>query len=141
MQININSINRKLLIKYPIFSSIIANLEFQPEHEISTVETDGKKILYNPKSIENLPTEEQVFLFAHAICHVAFNHIYRSEGKDKKIWNTATDAVINALLKQDGLPIIEGGVDIPEAVNYNAEEMYRKLLEEKEKNKQEKQRN
>ena len=74
------------------------------------------------------------FLFAHEICHVAFEHIFRSEGKDKRLWNIATDSVINALLKQDGLPMIEGGVDIPEAINYDAEEMYNKLLEEQKKN-------
>ena len=51
----------------------------------------------------------------------------------KQLWNIATDSVINALLKQDGLPMIDGGVDIPEAVNYDAEEMYNKLLEEKKK--------
>ncbi len=87
--------------------------------------------MYNPKFLETLPEQQQVFLFAHEVCHVAFEHIYRSEGKDKKIWNIATDSVINALLKQDGLDMIEGGVDIPEAVNYDAEEMYNKLLNEK----------
>ena len=84
----------------------------------------------------NLLHEEQTFIFAHEICHIAFDHIFRSEGKDKRLWNIATDSVINALLKQDGLPIVEGGVDIPEAINYDAEEMYNKLLEEKKKQEQ-----
>ena len=35
------------------------------------------------------------------------------------------------MLQQDGLPMVEGGVDIPEAINYDAETMYEKLLEEK----------
>lgn len=101
-----------------------------------TAGTDGKKVLYNPKFINDLPEKQQVFVFAHEICHVAFEHIFRSEGKDKEIWNIATDSVINAILKEDGLPIVEGGVDIPEAINYNAEEMYDKLLEEKKEQEQ-----
>ena len=56
--------------------------------------------------------------------HIAFNHINRSEGKDQFLWNIATDAVINAFLMEDGLPIPEGGVNIPWASKYNAEELY-----------------
>ena len=63
MQVNIQSIKRKLLIKYPTFGSIMANLEFQLEHKISTAGTYGKKVLYNSKFVESLTTEEQVFLF------------------------------------------------------------------------------
>lgn len=108
MSTNIDSIKRKLLVKYPTFGSIIANLEFQENKEIETAGTDGKVVLYNPEFLNNLSEKEQIFLFAHEICHVAFEHITRSEGKDKKLWNIATDSVINALLQQDGLPIIEG---------------------------------
>ena len=136
MSADIDSIKRKLLIKYPTFGSIIANLEFQANIDVGTAGTDGKVVLYNPNFLNGLSDKEQIFLFAHEICHVAFEHIFRSEGKDKKLWNIATDSVINALLQQDGLPMVEGGVDIPEAVNYNAEAMYNKLLEEKKQQEQ-----
>lgn len=133
MSVDIDAIKRKLLIKYPTFGSVIANLEFQANKDIATAGTDGKVLLYNPKFVNGLSDKERTFLFAHEVCHVAFEHIFRSEGKYKQLWNIATDSVINALLKQDGLPMIEGGVDIPEAVNYDAEEIYNKLLEEKKK--------
>ena len=139
MSIDIDSIKRKLLIKYPTFGSVIANLEFKASKDIATAGTNGKVILYNPKFIDSLSEEQQKFIFAHEVCHVAFEHIFRSEGKDKRLWNIATDSVINALLKQDGLPMVEGGVDIPEAINYDAEEMYNKLLEEKKKQEQQSQ--
>lgn len=133
MSVDIDAIKRKLLIKYPTFGSVIANLEFQANKDIVKAGTNGKVLLYNPKFVSGLSDKERTFLFAHEVCHVAFEHIFRSEGKDKQLWNIATDSVINALLKQDGLPMIDGGVDIPEAVNYDAEEMYNKLLEEKKK--------
>ena len=137
MSTDIDSIKRKLLIKYPTFGSVIANLEFQKSIDIATAGTDGKVLLYNPKFLGDLSEKQQIFIFAHEVCHVAFEHIFRSEGKDKRLWNIATDSVINALI-QDGLPMVEGGVNIPEAINYDAEEMYNKLLEE-EKKKQEQQ--
>ncbi len=136
MSTDIDSIKRKLLIKYPTFGSVIANLEFQKSVDIATAGTDGKVLLYNPKFLDDLSEKQQIFIFAHEVCHVAFEHIFRSEGKDKWLWNIATDSVINALLIQDGLPIIENGVNIPEAISYDAEEMYNKLLEEKKKQEQ-----
>lgn len=127
---NVESIKRRLLVKYPFFGSVVANSNFIDEPAVGTAGTDGKNIYYNPNFIESITDDQQTFIFAHEICHIAFDHIFRSEGKDKDLWNIATDSVVNAFLKQDGLPIVEGGVDIPEAINYDAEEMYKKLLEE-----------
>ena len=131
MSTETDKIKRKLLVKYPTFGSIIANLDFQPSNSIDTAGTDGKVLLYNPDFLNNLNENQQIFLFAHEVCHVAFDHIFRSEGKDKDTWNTAADAVTNALLVQDGLTMIDGVVNIPEAINYDVEEMYNKLLKEK----------
>ena len=128
---NIESIKRKLLVKYPFFGSVVANSSLIAEPAVATAGTDGKTIYYNPNFMESITDEEQMFVFTHEICHIAFDHIFRSEGKDKELWNIATDSIINAFLKQDGLPMVEGSVDIPEAINYDAEEMYKKLLEEK----------
>lgn len=128
--VNIESIKKKLLFKYPFFGSVIANSSFIEKNEIDTAATDGENIYYNPEFINNLIEDEKVFVFAHEVCHIAFDHLKRSENKNKKIWNIATDSVINSLLKQDGLPLIKGCVDIEGAFNYNAEEMYDKLLKE-----------
>ena len=133
---NVESIKRRLLVKYPFFGSVVANSNFIAEPAVGTAGTDGKTIYYNPNFIESITDEEQTFIFAHEICHIAFDHIFRSEGKDKYLWNIATDSVVNAFLKQDGLPIVEGVIDIPEAINYDAEEMYKKLLEEKKQQQQ-----
>ncbi len=133
---NVESIKRRLLVKYPFFGSVVANSNFIAEPAVGTAGTDGKNIYYNPNFIESITDDQQTFIFAHEICHIAFDHIFRSEGKDKDLWNIATNSVVNAFLKQDGLPIVEGGVDIPEAINYDAEEMYKKLLEEKKQQQQ-----
>jgi len=139
---DIEIIKRRLLIKYPLFGSIVANSNFVSDASIETAGTDEKNIYFNPNFIEKITKDQQVFIFAHEVAHIAFDHIKRSEGKDKKIWNLASDAVTNALLKQDGLPIVEGGIDIKEAINYNVEEMYEKLLKEQEQqNANEKQQN
>ena len=135
MKCDINSIKRRMLVKYPFFGSIVANVDYKEEKGISTAATDGFTIFYNPDFLESLSKDEQTFIFAHEVCHIAFNHILRSEGKNEKIWNMATDAVINQLLKRDNLPLAEGGVDIAEAINYNAEQLYDILIENMEQQK------
>ena len=134
MNVDINAIKRKLLVKYPFFGSIVANTNFEEEVSVPTAGTDGETIYYNSNFINPLTDDEKTFVFAHEVCHIAFNHLLRSEGKDQRTWNIATDSVINALLKQDGLPLVKDVVDIEEAINHDAEEMYNKLIEDQKNN-------
>ena len=136
MSFDIESIKRKMLVKYPFFGSVVANVDYRANKNVPTAGTDGKVIHYNLEFLEKLSVEEQTFIFAHEVCHIAFNHILRSEDKDSYIWNIATDAVINAFLKRDGLKMVEGGVDMADAINYDAEQLYEKLLKEKQQQQQ-----
>ena len=125
-----------MLVKYPFFGSVVASVDYKENKDIPTAGTDGETIYYNPKYLESLSVEEQTFIFAHVVCHIAFNHILRSEGKDPELWNVATDGVINQFLKRDGLKMAMGGVDMAEAINYDAEQLYDKLLQEKQQRQQ-----
>ena len=131
MNFNIEAIKRKMLVKYPFFGSVVANVNYKENRKIPTAGTDGQTIHYNPDFLKKLKPDEQTFMFAHEVCHIAFDPIRRSEGQNPEVWNTATDGVINQLLKRDGLKLVEGVVDITEAINYDAEQLYDKLLKEK----------
>lgn len=134
MKYDIEPIKRKMLVKYPFFGSVTANVKYVENRNIQTAATNGKIVYYNPDFLEKISEKERIFVIAHEICHIAFNHIIRSKNKNHKIWNIATDAIINALLKKDGLKIVENAVDIEDAINYNAEELYEKLLKEQANN-------
>lgn len=136
MKYDIEAVKRKMLIKYPFFGSVTANVDYKETVEIDTMATDGETIYYNRKYVETLDQSEQIFVFAHEVCHIAFNHIMKSDGKVPKIWNMATDAVINQWLKKDKLTMPQYGVNIEDAINYDSEELYEKLLEEQTKNQQ-----
>lgn len=131
MKYDIVALKRKMLVKYPFFGSVVASVGYKENKDIPTAGTDGETIYYNPEYLEGLSVEEQTFIFAHEVCHIAFNHILRSEGKNPALWNIATDGVINQFLKRDGLKMASGGVDMAEAINYDAEQLYEKLLQEK----------
>lgn len=131
MKYDIEALKRKMLVKYPFFGSVVASIDYKENKDIPTAGTDGETIYYNPEYLEGLSVEEQTFIFAHEVCHIAFNHILRSECKDLELWNIATDGVINQFLKRDGLKMALGGVDMADAINYDAEQLYEKLLQEK----------
>ena len=134
MNFDVEKIKTKMLVKYPFFGSVVTNVNYIETNHIKIAATDGKTIYYNNEFMSNISIDEQIFIMAHEVCHIAFNHILRSEGKDEDTWNIARDAVINAFLKQDGLKMTQGGVDIADAINYDAEKLYEKLLNEKQNN-------
>lgn len=139
MKYDIAALKRKMLVKYPFFGSIVASVGYKENKDIPTAGTDGETIYYNHEYLESLSVEEQTFVFAHEVCHIAFNHILRSEGKDHELWNIAADGVINQFLKRDGLKMAKGVVDIAEAINYDAEQLYEKLLQEEQQRQQQQQ--
>lgn len=142
----IYDVKRKMLAKYPRFGSeiAVANIEFKENLPYHTAATDGKNVYVDPNYFESLSENERIFIIAHEIMHIKFMHMFRLKDKDGKkrdpdLWNIATDAIINANLERDGFTIKEGYVNMPEALNYSAEEFYQKLLEEKEKKQNEQQ--
>ena len=136
MKYDIAALKRKMLVKYPFFGSVVASVGYEENKDIPTAATDGETIYYNSEYLEGLSVEEQTFVFAHEVCHIAFNHILRSEGKNPELWNIATDGVINQFLKRDGLKMAPGGIDMAEAISYDAEQLYEKLLQEKQQRQQ-----
>ena len=145
----IYDIKRKILTKYPSFGSeiAVANIESRDDLPFHTAATDGKNIYVDPEYFASLSENDRLFTIAHEIMHIKFMHMYRLADKDGKkrdleLWNIATDAIINANLERDGFTVKEGYVNMPEALNFSAEEFYEILLrEKKEKEKQQQQQN
>jgi len=127
----IYDIKRKMLAKYPRFGSeiAVANIEYRDDLKYHTAATDGKNIYVDPNYFASLSESDRLFTIAHEIMHIKFMHMYRlkdkaGEMRDPELWNIATDAIINANLERDGFTIKEGYVNMPEALNYSAEEFY-----------------
>ena len=128
---DIAALKRKTVARYPFFGSVAAGVEYEETDRVRTTAGNGKTIFYNPSYLAGLSPGGQIFALAHELCHIAFNHIRRSRGRDMLIWKEATDAVVNQLLKRDGLEIPPGAVDHPEAIDYDAEQYYEILMEHK----------
>lgn len=92
---NIDRIIRAVKRQYPYFSSLaLFNVPILEDESIETAAVCGetledgsievKKIIFNPDFLDSLTFEEQVFVFAHEICHIAFKHFIRSIDKPVK---------------------------------------------------------
>lgn len=144
----LQDVKRLMIVRYPRFGAQIAatNLEYKTDLKYHTASTDGKNIYFDPDYLASLSDDDKLFIIAHELMHVKFEHMYRIMGKDgqirdPKLWNIATDAIINANLERDGFKIKEGYVNMPEALNYSAEEFYEKLLKERQEQQQKQSRN
>lgn len=134
----LQDVKRLMIARYPRFAGEIANakLQFKTDLPYHTAATDGKNIYFDPGFLASLSDDDKLFIIAHELMHIKFEHMFRMTNKngqmrDPEIWNIATDAIINANLERDGFKIKEGYVNMPQALNYNAEEFYEKLLREK----------
>lgn len=144
----LQDVKKLMIARYPRFASQIAsaNLEYKTDLRYHTAATDGNNIYFDPDFLASLSDDDKLFIIAHELMHVKFEHMYRLTNKDGQmrdpnLWNIATDAIINANLEQDGFKIKEGYVNMPEALNYSAEEFYDKLLKEKQEREQQKSEN
>lgn len=131
---NLDILRQEVLLRFPMFSPLLFDLKFVSNANVSTFETDGRNIFYNPNFISNSSNEEKNYILSHQLCYIAFNYMGKGIGKEPKIWKMAADAVINAFLRQDGFTLPKDAVDIPEAIAVSAEKMYEIILKKSKMN-------
>ena len=106
----------RLIHAHPFFAVILMDLlEIKETDAIPTAATNGKDLLVNPEWFNPLDTEERVFVLAHEVAHVIFEHVPRMKlymdraiGPDLKKfsnnrWNQATDYIINDWLAKSNV--------------------------------------
>ncbi len=90
-----------LLKKMPFYGDIITRLTFEADHSVSTAQTDGRTIQYNPLFLANLGNIGQVnFVLLHEVFHVLLLHTTRIGDREPKVWNVACDLVVNSMLNR-----------------------------------------
>lgn len=90
--------------------------------------TDGTRVFIGNKFFETEYLKRKTAVIAHELMHILLQHVERGEGKNRMIWNIATDSVINYRLGK------AYGFDIPILVavdeKESAEEVYERLKKE-----------
>jgi predicted metal-dependent peptidase len=95
----------QMLMRLPFFGSLASGLNvkvvdwrFDKETPM-TAATDGVNFFYNPEGIKDRIIPELIWLYAHEVSHVCWQHFMRMGDRNKTLWNIATDYAINGILR------------------------------------------
>lgn len=113
------------------FFGLLAIYLTPTEGKTLTLATDGEYMYYNPVWVEKVFKEEGIDAVmgavAHEVMHCALQHLWRRKGRDPLMWNVACDYAVNAILRQSGLVLPQGGLYDKAFEGMTAEEIYQKL--------------
>lgn len=90
-----------LLFGQPFWGNLVMSLPLVEADWLPTFAVDGRNIYYNAEFANSLTVNEIVFVLAHEVCHVVYQHLGRRGHRDPLLWNMASDYVINAMLIQE----------------------------------------
>lgn len=98
------------------------------------VDRNGR-ITVDPNFASTLPDLQLMFVLAHEVCHVAFEHFRRTADRDRHLWNAACDHAINLLLAESfsehaRAAVPEGLLLDEDHRNLSAEEIYERLRQQ-----------
>lgn len=91
-----------LLLRHPFFGNMATRLKIQDASDwCKTAATDGRSIFFSREFFEPLTVKQIEFVIAHEILHNVFDHMGRTEGRNRKVFNIAADYCVNGQLIRD----------------------------------------
>lgn len=133
IEVKVKSAVVGLLIKHPFFGSIVMKRPIELEPVGTACVNNEGAIRIDPSFVARLSKEQLMFVFAHEAMHVVYAHLPRLQGRYPRLWNYATDAVINDLLIRESVGTrLEGCVYMEGAADKSADEVYEMLKQKQE---------
>lgn len=100
---------RCLLLDHVFFGSLIMHLDpVADETAKHGVWANGVSIGYNPESLEGMELAEGAGLLAKSVLQCGLGHHLRRQHRDNKIWQRASDLVVNPEIIASGLQLPPG---------------------------------
>jgi len=82
--------------------SLICRLKMEWDAKIDTACTNGTFLKWNPYFYLKLDEATRITVLAHEAWHVAYQHMFRLDGREMEHWQIACDHVVNLTLKYGG---------------------------------------
>ena len=125
--------------RWPPWSERIRLLEFTESRRAKPADNDGRGILYNEELMRYLTDEDRRFYIARELLHLQLNHFARRGDRDERLWRKAGDAVVNAMLREEGFALPMNAVLPPEDAEQSAEALYAVYLSEQDEDEEQEQ--
>ena len=116
-----------LLVGAPFWGVLSLRLAPVEDASVSTMQTDGVSIRFNPNFVAGLSRAVLRTSIAHETLHCAALHHTRRGDRYLRRWNIACDYAINPLLVEAGFEMPDGILLDPAYAGMSAEEIYDKL--------------
>ncbi len=95
----------ELLRKQPFFGSLALRLPLTPDASRKTLASDGRAIRYSPRWIAETPAHGIEAAIARVVLACALKHHTRRGDRDAERWQTASQLVTHALLRDSGFTL------------------------------------
>ncbi len=130
----------RILNDCSFYGLLLMNMKFSLDINSDTAYTDGNKICFGPKFLDEISDKELEFILMHELLHVVLKHCYRGKEYNNFLFNVACDIVVNSnILKSRGMDLSsitlkkygESMHITPrgdEGCNYTAEEVYEMFM-------------
>ena len=90
-----------LLREEPFYGEVLLRVPIIESTSCRTACTNGRAILFNPKFFDSLTPGARNYVVMHEVMHIMLRHPARRGDRDRGIWNTAADMIVNNTL--DGM--------------------------------------
>lgn len=93
----------RILCNNGFYGLLLMHMIYSIDENCETAATDGRRIFFGPKFLDELSDSELDFIMMHEILHVVLQHCLRQGDRDNEQFNIACDIVVNSniLLSED----------------------------------------
>ena len=125
---DLQEVRGDLIARFPQWTERIRMLRFEASGAVSVADNNGSVIFYNDRAMRAFTRETRTFYMARQLLHIQLAHHARRAGRDRALWRRSSDAVVNAMLWEEGFQLPEEALLLRGAADQSAERMYEVLL-------------
>lgn len=86
----------RILCNNGFYGLLLMHMIYSIDENCETAATDGRRIFFGPKFLDELNDTELDFVMMHEILHVVLQHCLRQGDRDNEQFNIACDIVVNS---------------------------------------------
>ena len=86
----------RILCNNGFYGLLFMHMIYSIDENCETAATDGRRIFFGPKFLDELCDPELDFIMMHEILHVVLQHCLRQGDRDNEQFNIACDIVVNS---------------------------------------------
>lgn len=119
-----------LISSEPFFGSLATKLDLIEDPKAKSTWTDGRRLAFNPETAHGMPMPELEAVMAHHVLSCAWGHHLRRGERDRKLWQEASDYVVNLELQRAGFQLPPTAIVDSQYDKMTVEQVYR-ILDQK----------